>query len=338
MKRPPEKKQTDRLTEPRQDPDSPPFVSVVVPTIGRDKLLIKTVEGLLASDYPDFEIVVVDQTPKPTGEVGRFMARHKERVRYIRKERPGLPGARNVGVLAARGQVILFVDDDVIPERRLISAHARAYRDKGDTKIGGVAGRVLGPDGAPENIERNPARIAKIGLAGLCIFDHFDSDVRTEAHHVRGCNMSFLRRVILEAGGFDVRFGGSAHLEETDLALRVRKRGYRLLFMPDAALVHLLEPAGGCRPRDAREWFFWYGHNVCLFYLKNFPKAAFPLSCLTFAARLPYWAVKNRRAQIPWWAAEGFLRGIGAYRKPPGDTFPPASHGKASGRRRGEAS
>ena len=272
---------------------------------------MQTVEELLANNYRNFEIVVVDQTPSPSDDVERFMGQKGARVRYIKKGQPGLPGARNTGVAAARGDVILFVDDDVIPDRALVSAHARAYADDA---IGGVAGRVLPVGGPPRNVQRNPGRIARVRCMGLCILDHFDSDVRTHAHHVRGCNMSFLKRAILEAGGFDVRYGGSAHLEETDLALRVREMGYRLVFEPDAALVHLLDPAGGCRPKDMRDWFFWYGHNVCLFYRKNFPKALFPLYLLSFAARLPYWAAKNRRPRVMKWGMTGFLKGVRTHR------------------------
>jgi GT2 family glycosyltransferase len=294
------------------DKDRGTFVSVVVATIGRGRLLMRTVRGLLENDHPDFEVIVVDQTAEPEPDVQRFMEGGDTRVRYIRRRQPGLPDARNEGVAAARGDVILFVDDDVIPERGLISAHAAAYAEDG---VGGVAGRVLPPGDLPGRPERRHSHIAKIRFCGLAVRDHFDADVRTAADHVRGCNMSFLRRAIDDAGGFDGRFGGSAHLEETDLALRVRARGYRLVFEPAAALVHLLEPAGGCRPKDLRNWFFWYGHNSCLFYRKNFPGFCFPILGAVFAVKLPFWAVKNRRPGVILWGAEGFITGLDTYRR-----------------------
>jgi GT2 family glycosyltransferase len=295
-----------------RDKNRRPFVSVVVATIGRGRLLIRTVRGLLENDYPDFEVIVVDQTPRPDPDVQRFMEGGDSRIRYMRRRRPGLPDARNAGVAAARGDVILFVDDDVIPERGLISAHAAAYVRDG---VGGVAGRVLPPGDLAGRLERRHSHIAKIRFCGLVIRDHFDADVRTTADHVRGCNMSFLRRAIDDAGGFDGRFGGSAHLEETDLALRVRAGGYRLVFEPAAVLVHLLEPAGGCRPKDLRNWFFWYGHNSCLFYRKNFPGSTFPIFGAVFAAKLPFWAVKNRRPGVILWGMEGFIKGLDTYRR-----------------------
>ncbi len=292
--------------------DCSPLVSVVVATIGRGRLLVQTVRGLLESDYPRLEVIVIDQTPHPQRDVLGFMEDNSARVRYIRRSKPGLPDARNAGVAAARGDVVLFVDDDVIVGPRLIAAHAGAYARTG---VGGVAGRVLPPGEISGKSERRPGHIAKARLGGLVLRDHFDAGVRTEADHVRGCNMSFLKRAIIDAGGFDGRFGGSAHLEETDLAFRVRAAGYRLVFEPDADLVHLLEAAGGCRPKNPRDWFFWYGHNVCLFYRKNFPGALFVFSGAYFAARLGLSAIKNRDLRVVVWGAKGFIQGLGTYRR-----------------------
>ncbi len=202
MKRASENKK-DRRARPRGAGDFLPFISVVVATIGRGRLLMQTVGGLLESDYPNFEVVVVDQTPRPDPDVLDFMEGAGARVRYMRRDNPGLPDARNAGIAAARGDVVLFVDDDVIVGPRLISAHAHAYMVDGVDGVdgvGGVAGRVLPPGDVPKEVEKRGSRIAKIRLWGLVIRDHFDADVPTGADHVRGCNMSFLKRAIVDAG------------------------------------------------------------------------------------------------------------------------------------------
>ena len=291
--------------------DIPP-VSVVVATIGRDDLLINTVTRLLECDYGSFEIVVVDQTPEPTDRVRRFMDEHGSTVRYIHKDNPGLPEARNDGITASRGDIVVFVDDDVVADPGLIAAHAGAYGEEG---VSGVAGRVFPPGDSPPGSEVRPRRIAKIRWFGLVIRDNFDADVKTPAHHVRGCNMSFRRDVLLDVGGFDRRFGGSAHLEETDLAVRVRKAGGRLVFEPRARLVHLLESVGGCRPKNLKDWFEWYGHNFALFYLKNFPKPLFPVYAVYYFAKLPFSAVKNRSIGVIPRGIVGFFRGVCTYRR-----------------------
>jgi GT2 family glycosyltransferase len=93
--------------------------------------------------------------------------------------------------------------------------------------------------------------------------------MRTDAHHAQGCNMSFRKDVAIKLGGFDKRFGGSAHLEETDFCVRLIKGGYRMVFDPTAELIHLKDAAGGCRTPNWNRWFYWYGHNHALLFFKN---------------------------------------------------------------------
>lgn len=281
-----------------------PFVSVVIPTIGRGELLKGTLSGVLGSDYPDFEVIVVDQTPETDASVIELVEKNRDRVKYIHVDEPGLPNARNIGIEAANGDVILFLDDDVVVGGALIGAHAKSYVED---CIGGVAGRILPPGDGPIGFERNPKKIAKMKLFGLLVYDNFNSDVPTRAHHTRGCNMSFRREALIRGGGFDTGFGGSAHLEETDMAIRVRDLGYEIIFEPEASLVHLLEPVGGCRPKDMREWFFWYGHNFCLFYRKNYPIYLFPIYIVYFFCKLPFSAIKRGDMRAVFWGLSGFL-------------------------------
>jgi len=287
-----------------------PKVSLVIPTIGRGGLLLKTLSYFLLSDYHDFEIVVVDQTPDPDDSVIKYMLKNRDKIKYIHIDKPGLPNARNVGISEAQGDIIVFVDDDVIPISGLISAHVDAYKGRAGGNVVSVAGRVLPPGELPQNVEKNPKKIAKIKCLGLLIYDNFDSDVPSPAHHARGCNVSFKREFLIEAGGFDTGFGGSAHMEETDISLRVRKLGYEMVFSPEASLVHLLEPVGGCRPKNMKGWFFWYGHNLCRFYRKNFPVYIFPLHCLHFIFKLPLQAIKRGNPKIVFWGISGFLTAL----------------------------
>ena len=255
-------------------------VSVIVPTLGRGDLVCETVSNILEQDYPDYEVIVVDQNDLSASCVVK-MASENPKVRLFNIKEKGLPNARNYGVSKANGEIVVFCDDDVILSKGFISYHARNY---GDEAVAGVAGRVLERDQnlADHSLEDNQARIAKIRWFGLCQYDNFDSKIRTYADHAQGCNMSFRKDVIVNLGGFDKRFGGSAHLEETDFCIMLRNAGYRMVFDPRAELIHLKHARGGCRAFDLQNWFYWYGHNYALLYGKNFKIACISMTLKCF--------------------------------------------------------
>src|ERR1700733_2038251 len=106
---------------------SSPSVSVIIATYNRGEVLCDTVAMALAQDYPDFEVIVVDQTPEPPAMVREFVKAAGDRLRYVRREIPNLPAARNTGIRIARGEIVVFIDDDVIIGPEYVTAHVRLY-------------------------------------------------------------------------------------------------------------------------------------------------------------------------------------------------------------------
>src|SRR6185503_8182811 len=115
-------------------------VSLVLPTLDRPQAIYNLLRHLEHQTVAPYEIVVVDQSAQPDERVA-FHAVANSRVRHYRIAERGLPNARNVGVGLATGDVVLFLDDDSIPDPDLIRFHAEAYADR---EVGGVGGRVLG--------------------------------------------------------------------------------------------------------------------------------------------------------------------------------------------------
>src|SRR5262249_5926402 len=97
-----------------------PRVSVVVRSFNRLAMLCELIEALLCQDHDDFEIVVVEQSTERAPEhVVRLHALARDRrVRILRHEPLGGPAARNAGVRAARGDLLVFIDDDDLPATR----------------------------------------------------------------------------------------------------------------------------------------------------------------------------------------------------------------------------
>jgi hypothetical protein len=93
-----------------------PMASVVVCTRDRPEPLLGCLESILRIDYPRYEVLVVDNAPNTDATRGLVRERlgHLPHVRYLREPRPGLSRARNAALEAARGEIVAFVDDDVV--------------------------------------------------------------------------------------------------------------------------------------------------------------------------------------------------------------------------------
>jgi GT2 family glycosyltransferase len=271
--------------------DSPhPLVSVILPTLGREKELRDTLAALLSQPYPRFEVVVVDQTPVHEPETERYIASAGERLRYFRTSKPGYSRSINFAAQQARGDLLLLLDDDIVPAADLIGDHVRAFDDP---SVGAVAGRVI--DSLGFVIEDVPAgRLKRTGE----IVPSFSGTRPAEAECVPGGNVSVRREVFDEIGGFPSDYIGTETFSDSDLGVRVRKAGYRIRFVPSAEIFHLRAPSGGCANRISgfrREYSFQ--HNATLFALKYLPPTGLLLSLALRGWQAPGRAWKQRQ---PW--------------------------------------
>ncbi len=293
--------------------------SVIIPTFGRRYEEISPALVSLFSQLPaDCEMIIVDQNDEVDVDLARFASRDTARLRHVRISEKGLPNARNVGTADARGEILIFCDDDIFALAGFVDAHLACYRDP---SVGGVAGRVVsgvyadssrsaggsagneattrsvGRDtisscarrSAPSLREGEMASRPTIGRFRWWDADfraNFDATSSCEVDSTFGCNMSFRKALVGEVGGFSKSFGGTAHLEESDLCLRLRGRGAKLIFEPAACLVHIKGAAGGCRAGSTRRWVYWYGHNYMLFFLRHFRVMFLPVFLVERLARL----------------------------------------------------
>lgn len=223
-----------------------PAVSIVIPTLGREQVLLETIELLLKQELQATEILIVDQTPTHEEATrSRLQAWHDEgTIRWIQLPRPSIPGSMNHGLLEARSEIVLFVDDDVVPAPGLIAAHARCYLDQ---DIHAVVGQVLQPGEVPTT-HHGVARGSGIRLDLNIPFN--DTRVR-DVHNCIACNLSVRRETALAVGGFDEQFVAVAYRFETEFWRRLRAQGYRGRFDPRASLRHLRASRGGTRHRGS---------------------------------------------------------------------------------------
>jgi GT2 family glycosyltransferase len=209
-------------------------LSIVMPTFRRERVLGETICSLLALRPPPEELLVIDQTKTHERETDELLSRldRERQIRWIRMEAPSIPRAMNVGLREARGKVVLFVDDDIVPQSNLLSAHVAAHENG---EFAAVAGQVLQPG-------QNPLP-AGVDSKLSC----FNSSVRREVPDFVGCNFSVRRSVALSLGGFDENFVRAGYRYEAEFSSRLRRAGKRIVFEPAASVRHLKAGSGGIR-------------------------------------------------------------------------------------------
>ncbi len=129
-------------------------LSIVIPTYGRDNVLCDTIRALIALETRADEILVVDQTLEHESATAERLAAWEAegRIRWIRHQPPGTVGAMNRGVLEARRDIVLFLDDDIVPDDNLIRGHVKAYEKHPEAWA--VVGQVIQPEDVGEKDNR----------------------------------------------------------------------------------------------------------------------------------------------------------------------------------------
>lgn len=193
-----------------------PEISIVVATRDRPELLARCLGRLLTqtTERPYEILVVNDGSPFPP-----LPQLKDDRVAVLVAAGRGPAAARNLGATSARASVLLFTDDDVLPDERWLDAAARV-------------------------LEQTPSAV---GAEGPTDGQSFDRLYEHSIHNdVPGayftCNVAYRRDDFLATGGFDVEFP-NPHCEDVDLGRRMALRG-PVVFVPEMRVVHPPRPIG----------------------------------------------------------------------------------------------
>lgn len=246
--------------------------SVIVPTLGREKEVIDTVRALTEQSRVPDEIIIIDQNNPPHTELTRYLA-SVPIVRHLRSKTKGVVFNMNVGLGEAKGEIVLFVDDDVVPDSTLVEKHLANY-SADEATLGGIAGRVETQAGDPD-----PRHIKSVGSYNRWSGDvkaNFNALEHRRVMFAQGANMSFRREALARAGGFDLGFEGNGYFFEPDACMRVGRAGFRMEFDPTAKLTHLMAASGGCRVSDKAVHTFYFVRNGFRLYRRFSPTIGLP--------------------------------------------------------------
>ena len=198
-----------------------PGVSVVVCSYNGAATLAECLASLTRLDYPDYEVILVDdgstdQTPQ--------IAAQFPGVKYVRQENRGLSAARNVGAKLAGGRIVAYTDSDCVADPMWLLFLISGMLDQQVEAIGGpnIPPPCDGPVAAC--VAASPGGPSHVMIDDRC------------AEHVPGCNMAFDRERLLQLGGFDEQFRVAG--DDVDMCWRFLDAGWNIGFSPAAVVWH----------------------------------------------------------------------------------------------------
>jgi glycosyltransferase involved in cell wall biosynthesis len=237
---------------------APSAVDVVICTRNREASIEAAVRGVLANEYPDFTLTVVDQsTTDATGRVLAPLVEADRRLRYVHVDEAGLSRAYNTGIEMTSADVIAFTDDDCVVPTNWIASIAAAFETEPDGDL--LYGQVIPLETGDE-----------AGLTPYFDIPQAERLSRRDGFRVcgMGANFAARRRLFDKVGGFDVVLGGGGPLrssQDFDLAYRAYKGDSIILLRPEVTLRH-------DGRREAEDWptlLVNYGTGDGAFYTKH---------------------------------------------------------------------
>ena len=226
-----------------------PKTSLIIPTFDRQKITFDTLVYLNNQTIKDFEVIVIDQTESVSKDLENFSFNNGiTKYKYFNIEKVGLPNARNVGAQHAVSKILIYLDDDCIPENKLIESYINIF-NKQDPKVWCIGGRVIEKG---SSIMRQSDKI----LGGWVTWygktlKNFDSNETGLCQWAPGGNFAVKAEKFSAVGGFDENYLGNAILEDGDFGFNIINQGGRVLYSPKPVVAHLRAELGGTRKESA---------------------------------------------------------------------------------------
>jgi len=257
-----------------------PYVSVIIPAKNVEATINECLDSLMAQDYKDFEIIIVDNGS--TDATQKIISSYS--VTFISENKPGAYLARNTGIRHARGEILAFTDADCVADKAWLKELVSCFKVKG---IGGCGGDLLAFK--PINLVEQFLSLGKLRLYHT---PNPSEIIRKKNHFLSGAlgsaNMAFRSSVLKKLDGFDPTlkdFGG-----DYDLSWRIQNLGYPLLYNPQAVVYHRMRN----NIKKMFKQFYYFGQNIPLLLKQQPDRSSFIqlktyiLPVIEFRLKLPF--------------------------------------------------
>jgi GT2 family glycosyltransferase len=231
-----------------------PSISIIIPTYNRLNRLKHVIASLEKQAYQLDDVEVIIISDGSTDGTDAYLNTIETPLRLIKVTQPnkGVAAARNRGIEYASGDIVLFLDDDVVPTPQLLAEHLRIHQSSNGEVV------VLGPMLTPPDFQMAPWVRWEQAMLEKQYSSMLTERWQPTARQFYTGNTSLARRHIIAAGKFDETF---RRAEDVELAYRLAERGLRFLFNPQAIGYHYAD-------RSFWSWLntpYVYGRNDIIF-------------------------------------------------------------------------
>ncbi len=218
-----------------------PYISIVIPTYNREKLLFYTIESFVNQLYPNdkYEIIVADNnsTDNTKEIVVKWIEKSDVPIKYIFEPRQGVHYARNTAAKHSKGEILYYTDDDMIADQNLLSEIIKPFMM--DIKVATATGRVLPKWEVPP-----PQWILDYCNNGLLSLNNPREDLIISTHdcNIFSCHQAIIRDVLFEAGGFNPENTAGEWIGdgETGLNIKIKNAGYKFGYTGKSITYHII--------------------------------------------------------------------------------------------------
>jgi glycosyltransferase involved in cell wall biosynthesis len=224
-------------------------ISVIIPTRNRAHVIVKTLDSLAGQVFPleNYEVIVIDNAS--TDETKKVVDDYMNKIsnlKYFYEAKPGLHNGRHRGATEAFGDILAYLDDDVIVSGNWLEG---VYEGFQDSSVGIVTGNILPhfEETSPKwlDLQWEECSYGRV-LGWLSLMDFGDTMKYIRTDYVCGCNIAVRKDLLMKCNGFHpdsmpnelIRYRGDG---ETAVVGKIRNLNYKTLFNPKASVFHIID-------------------------------------------------------------------------------------------------
>lgn len=289
-------------------------ISIVVPSCGRPEILESFIKSLKKAKtknlFLETFIVINDENILNIKKYRKIVNRYRRALNIrplIFKKRIGSVRARNEGLKKAKGDVIFFFDDDteILPNYFIKILPLFKAR-----QVGAVGGAEIKKEVTKVHkvwfFMRKTGQITQDGDIISNFFYDSKHNKPIFVNHLHGSNFGITREALKKVKNFDENFYG-VYRDETDFTYRIKKAGYKVVFLPFTGVIHKETMKGGSvPPQKKKQWCYWYYRNTAYFFFKNIHKSNLFYLFLFLCRELIYGLLKVAVYKNPYFITQYF--------------------------------